>query len=109
MVIWLLGQLTEIHLALCGGGLVAKLCPTLVTQWTVTHQAPLSMGFSRQEYQSGISSSRGSSQPRDWTQVSWTAGKFFTNWAIREKLIFIGALLLYNVALVPIVLIYTWF
>ena len=28
-----------------GGGLVAKSCPTLVTPWTVAHQAPLSMGF----------------------------------------------------------------
>ena len=25
-----------------------------VTLWTVTHQAPLSMGFSRQEYWSGL-------------------------------------------------------
>ena len=25
--------------------------------------------------------SRGSSQPRDWTQVSWIAGGFFTSWA----------------------------
>ena len=32
------------------GGLVAKLCPTLTTPWTVAHQAPLSMEFSRQEY-----------------------------------------------------------
>ena len=31
-------------------GLVAKLCPTLATPWTVACQAPLSMGFSRQEY-----------------------------------------------------------
>ena len=31
----------------CGGGLVAKCCPTLKTPWTVAHQAPLSMGFSR--------------------------------------------------------------
>ena len=31
------------------GGLVAKSCPTLVTPWTVACQAPLSMGFSRQE------------------------------------------------------------
>ena len=36
------------------GGLVAKLCPTLVTSWTVAHQAPLSMGFSKQEYWSGL-------------------------------------------------------
>ena len=30
--------------------LVAKPCPTLATPWTVARQAPLSMGFSRQEY-----------------------------------------------------------
>ena len=36
-----------------GGGLVAKSYPTLATPWTVAHQAPLSMGFSRQEYWSG--------------------------------------------------------
>ena len=28
--------------------------------------------------------SRGSSQPRDWTQVSHIAGGFFINWAARE-------------------------
>ena len=28
--------------------------------------------------------SRGSSQPRDWTQLSRTAGGFFTSWAMRE-------------------------
>ena len=32
------------------GGLVTKSCLTLATPWTVTLQAPLSMGFSRQEY-----------------------------------------------------------
>ena len=37
-----------------GGGLVAKSCPTLVTPWTVARQAPLSMGFSRQEYWNGL-------------------------------------------------------
>ena len=37
-----------------GGGLVAKLCPTLATPWTVACQATLSMGFSRQEYWSGL-------------------------------------------------------
>ena len=37
------------------------------TPWTVAHQAPLPMGFSRPEYWSGVAmpSSRGSSQPRD--------------------------------------------
>ena len=37
-----------------GGGLVAKLCPILVILWTVDCQAPLSMGFSRKEYWSGL-------------------------------------------------------
>ena len=36
------------------GDLVAKLCPTLATPWTVAYQAPLSMEFSRQEYWSGL-------------------------------------------------------
>ena len=31
-----------------------------------------------------ISSARGSSQPRDWTQVSCIAGRLFTVWATRE-------------------------
>ena len=33
---------------------VAESCPTLVTPWTVTCQASLSMGFPRQEYWSGL-------------------------------------------------------
>ena len=36
------------------GGLVAKSCPTLATPWTVACQAPLSMGFSRQDYWRGL-------------------------------------------------------
>ena len=34
--------------------LVAKLCPTLITPWTVARQAPLSMGLSRQEFGSQL-------------------------------------------------------
>ena len=34
--------------------LVAELCPALVTPWTVAHQVSLSVGFSRQEYWSGL-------------------------------------------------------
>ena len=33
-----------------GGGLVVKLYPTLATPWIIACQAPLSIGFSRQEY-----------------------------------------------------------
>ena len=51
-----------------------------VTPWTVAHQAPQPMGFSRQEYWSGwaISFSRGSSQLRDGTRVSLLVGRLFT-------------------------------
>ena len=38
----------------CGDGLVPKSCPTLVTPRTVALQAPLSMGFSREEFWSGL-------------------------------------------------------
>ena len=34
--------------------LVTKLCLTLETSWTVSHHTPLSIGFSRQEYWSGL-------------------------------------------------------
>ena len=55
----------------------------LATPWTVAHQAPLFMGFSRQEYWSGLPfpSPEESSQPRDLTQISCIAGRFFTIWA----------------------------
>ena len=35
------------------GGLVDKSSSTLATPWTVSHQAPLFMEFSRQEYWKG--------------------------------------------------------
>ena len=37
-----------------GEGEVAQPCPTLCDPWTVAHQSSLSMGFSRQEYWSGL-------------------------------------------------------
>ena len=37
-----------------GGALVIMLCLTLKTLWTVACQAPLSLGFFRQEYWSGL-------------------------------------------------------
>ena len=103
--------------------------PLFVTPWTAAYRTPLSMGFSRQEYWSGlpfpspesesevaqsyptlrdpvdctppgssihgilqarilewvaISSSRGSSQPRDQIEVSCVAGRRFNLWATRE-------------------------
>ena len=52
-----------------------RLC---VTPQMVAHQTPLSMALSRQEHWSDLPSSRGSSQPRDQTQISCSAGRFFT-------------------------------
>ena len=36
-----------------GGGVVSKSCPALMSPWTVAHQFPLSMRFSRQECWNG--------------------------------------------------------
>ena len=60
-----------------GGGLVAKLCRTLATAWTLARQALLSMGFSRQEYWSGLPFPPPGGLPN-------LAGRFFTDWATRE-------------------------
>ena len=59
------------------------------TPETVAHQAPLSMGFLQARILEWVAmpSSRGSSQPRDWTQVSYVpslAGEFFTTGATWE-------------------------
>ena len=57
-----------------------RLC---ATPWTVALQAPLSMGILQARILEwfAMPSSRGSSQPRGQTQVSCTAGGFFTIWA----------------------------
>ena len=51
-----LGALGDLVFSLFGGGgfSVTKSCPTLATLWTVTCQAPLFMGFSRQKYWSRL-------------------------------------------------------
>ena len=58
-----------------------------VTPRTVARQAPLSMGILQARILEWVAmtSSRGSSQPRDRTQVSCTAGRCFTVWATRES------------------------
>ena len=55
------------------------------TPWTVAHQALLSMGILQARILEWVAmhSSRGSSQPRDGTHVSWIAGGFFNSWAKR--------------------------
>ena len=66
--------------------LIAQLCPTLATLWTVARQAPLSMGFSRQGHWIGLPcpSSGESSQPRDRIHISCVARGFLLVLAARE-------------------------
>ena len=64
--------------------LLAKSCLTLVISWMVTCQTPLSMKFFQQEYWNGLSFPSPEDhpdpgiKPESWTQVSYTAGRFFT-------------------------------
>ena len=57
-----------------GCKLLLQSCPT-VTLWTVAHQAPLSIRFSRQEYWGGFlcPPPGGSSRPRDQTHISYVS------------------------------------
>ena len=62
-------------------------CLTFVTLWTVAHQAPLSMGFSRQEYWSGLPCPPPGDLPVPGTELEFRmspalAGGFFTTSAI---------------------------
>ena len=59
---------------------VTQLYPTLWDPWTVVHE----IFQARIIEWVAIPLSRGSSQPRDQTQVSCIAGRFFTSWSIRE-------------------------
>ena len=67
---------------------VAQLCPTLCDPMDCSPPGSSIHGiFQERVLEWGaISFSRGSSQPRDWTQVSRTAGRRFTVWATREAL-----------------------
>ena len=74
-----------------GGGLIIKSCLTLATPWTVACQSPLSMGFSRKEYWSGLPCSPPGDLPylgiklTSLTSLAF-AGKFFTTSTTRETL-----------------------
>ena len=68
-------------------GFVAQLCLTLATSWTVACQAPLSMGFPRQEYWNELPFLSPGDLPDPGLKpeslalrwVSCVAGRFFTN------------------------------
>ena len=60
-----------------GGGLVTKSCLTLGTPWTVAHQAPLSMGFPRQEHWNGLPLPSSGDLPDPGITSPAMAGRFF--------------------------------
>ena len=68
-----------------GGGLVTKSCLTLVIPWTVASQTSLSMGFSREEYWSGLPfPPAGDLLNSGMEPVSCIAGRFCIVSATRE-------------------------
>ena len=60
---------------------VAQSCPTL---WDPMNYTVHRILQARIMELGGFLFSRGSSQPRDWTQVSHIAGEFFTSWATED-------------------------
>ena len=79
---------TRCYLSMCVSASHVRL---FVTPWTTAHQAPLSMGFSRQEYQSGLPfPSPGDLPDLGIKSESFAspelAGKFFTTSAPWETL-----------------------
>ena len=66
--------------------LVAQLCPTLCNPMDCSPPGSSVHGISQARTLEWVATpfSRGSSQPRDQTPVSYPAGRFFTIWATRE-------------------------
>ena len=54
LAVWKINYMASLLIFHCCCSLVTKSCLNFVTLWTVAHQTPLSMGFSRQEYWSEL-------------------------------------------------------
>ena len=67
-----------------GSGLVTKLCSTLATPWTLPGSSVHGIFQARVQEWVAIFFSGGSSWPRDRTQASCIASRYFTDWATRE-------------------------
>ena len=64
------------------------------TPWTIAHQAPVSMGFSRQDYYSGLPCPSPEDLPDPWIKLAFLmspplAGGFFTTSATWEASVYI--------------------
>ena len=85
--------------SLCSGKVkVTQACPSLCDPMDYTVHGILQARILEWV---AFSFSRGSSQPRDWTQVSRLVGRFFTNWAMREELMFWGTLIQFCMTAAP--------
>ena len=73
--------------------LVAKLCPTLCDSVNCSLPSSYVHLILQARILDWLANpfSRGSSRPRNWTQVSCIAGKFFTIWANKEATIYAAA------------------
>ena len=72
----------------CQLRLAIQLCPALcdLINWSPPGSSVHGILQARILEWIAMPSSRGSSQPRDWTRVSHIVGRFFTIWATREAL-----------------------
>jgi len=78
-----------LHHCECLHAQLLQLCPTLCDPWTIALQAPLSMGFPRQEYCSGLPLSSPGDLPDPGIKLTSLmslalAGRFFTTSATWE-------------------------
>ena len=69
---------------------VAQSCPTLCDPMDCSPPGSSVHGILQDTGLGNRPISRGSSQPRDWPQISCTAGRFFTNWVTRKALLSIN-------------------
>ena len=100
---------------ICAGNLCAKslqLCLTLCDLWTIAHQAPLLMGFSRWEYWSGLLCCPPGNLPNPGIELASLpspalTGKFFissTSWYILTHLILNQAYLIGTIMILIIMM-----
>ena len=65
----------------CGDGLLSKAMSDSLTPWTVTHQAPVSIGLSRQEYWNGFPFPSPGDLPNPGIQPGSPVLQVVSNWA----------------------------
>ena len=94
-ILSILFNLVSIHFLNTVLALVAQLCPTLCDPMDCSPPGSSVHGILQVRILEwfAISYSRGSSQPKDGTLVSWIAGEIFTVWATREALLNTGLIL----------------